>query len=104
MFVVGGKVYIYFFIFEVEKNGLIGVLKLLFLLKVVLENLLCFEDGCMVIKDDIVVCVEWLKNKILIYEIFYCFVCVFMQDFIGVLVVVDLVVMWDVVVKLGGDL
>jgi aconitate hydratase len=50
---VGDKTYTYFSIPDAEKNGLEGVSKLPFSLKVVLENLLRFEDGRTVTKDDI---------------------------------------------------
>ena len=99
----GGKTYTYFSIPEAEKNGLDGVSKLPFSLKVVLENLLRFEDGRSVTKDDIIACAEWLKTKKSTQEISYRPARVLMQDFTGVPAVVDLAAMRDAAVKLGGD-
>ncbi len=50
---VGGKTYTYFSLPEAEKNGLAGIARLPFSLKVLLENLLRFEDGRSVTADDI---------------------------------------------------
>ncbi|MBO6509188.1 MAG: aconitate hydratase, partial [Roseibium sp.] len=99
----GGKTYTYFSIPEAEKNGLEGVSRLPFSLKVVLENLLRFEDGRSVTKDDIVACAEWLKTRTSTHEIAYRPARVLMQDFTGVPAVVDLAAMRDAAVKLGGD-
>ncbi|MCK7612327.1 aconitate hydratase AcnA [Roseibium sediminicola] len=99
----GGKSYTYFSIPEAEKNGLAGVSRLPFSLKVVLENLLRFEDGRTVTKEDIVACAEWLKTKTSSHEISYRPARVLMQDFTGVPAVVDLAAMRDAAVKLGGD-
>ena len=49
----GGKEYVYFSLPEAEKNGLDGINRLPFSLKVLLENLLRFEDGRTVSADDI---------------------------------------------------
>ncbi|WP_349358721.1 aconitate hydratase AcnA [Stappia sp.] len=100
---VGDKTYTYFSIPEAEKNGLDGVSKLPFSLKVVLENLLRFEDGRTVTKEDIVACAEWLKTRKSSHEISYRPARVLMQDFTGVPAVVDLAAMRDAAVKLGGD-
>jgi aconitate hydratase len=100
---VGDKTYTYFSIPEAEKNGLEGVSKLPFSLKVVLENLLRFEDGRTVTKEDIVACAEWLKERKSSHEISYRPARVLMQDFTGVPAVVDLAAMRDAAVKLGGD-
>ncbi|UES48859.1 aconitate hydratase AcnA [Roseibium aggregatum] len=99
----GGKTYTYFSIPEAEKNGLEGVSRLPFSLKVVLENLLRFEDGRTVTKADIVACAEWLKTRKSDHEISYRPARVLMQDFTGVPAVVDLAAMRDAAVKLGGD-
>jgi aconitate hydratase len=99
----GGKTYTYFSIPEAEKNGLSGVSRLPFSLKVVLENLLRFEDGRTVTKDDIIACAEWLKTRKSSHEISYRPARVLMQDFTGVPAVVDLAAMRDAAVKLGGD-
>ncbi|MEO9773331.1 aconitate hydratase AcnA [Roseibium sp.] len=99
----GGKTYTYFSIPEAEKNGLEGVSRLPFSLKVVLENLLRFEDGRTVTREDIVACAEWLKTRKSSHEISYRPARVLMQDFTGVPAVVDLAAMRDAAVKLGGD-
>ncbi|MEP3045545.1 MAG: aconitate hydratase AcnA [Roseibium sp.] len=101
--VAGGKTYTYFSIPEAEKNGLVGVSKLPYSLKVVLENLLRFEDGRTVTREDIVACAEWLKTRKSTHEIAYRPARVLMQDFTGVPAVVDLAAMRDAAVKLGGD-
>ncbi len=100
---VGDKTYTYFSIPEAEKNGLEGVSRLPFSLKVVLENLLRFEDGRTVTKEDIVACADWLKERKSTQEISYRPARVLMQDFTGVPAVVDLAAMRDAAVKLGGD-
>lgn len=104
-FSVGGVLVVYYLIEVVSDVGFGDFLRLFVLLKVVLENLLCFEDdGWMVSVDDIKVFVEWVdKGGQNLCEIVYCLVCVLMQDFIGVFVVVDLVVMCDGIKLLGGD-
>ncbi|WP_299818365.1 aconitate hydratase AcnA [uncultured Roseibium sp.] len=99
----GGKTYTYFSIPEAEKNGLEGVSRLPFSLKVVLENLLRFEDGRTVTREDILACAEWLKTRKSSHEISYRPARVLMQDFTGVPAVVDLAAMRDAAVKLGGD-
>ena len=50
---VGSKTYVYYSLKAAEKNGLKGISKLPFSLKVLLENLLRFEDGKTVKKSDI---------------------------------------------------
>ncbi|KFL25791.1 aconitate hydratase [Devosia sp. 17-2-E-8] len=100
---VGGKTYTYFSIPEAEKNGLPGVSKLPHSLKVVLENLLRFEDGRTVTKEDIKAFVTWLTEKTSEHEISYRPARVLMQDFTGVPAVVDLAAMRDATAKLGAD-
>ncbi|OKL44922.1 aconitate hydratase AcnA [Pseudovibrio exalbescens] len=100
---VGDKSYTYFSIPDAEKNGLEGVSKLPFSLKVVLENLLRFEDGRTVTKEDIQAVAQWLVNRKSSHEISYRPARVLMQDFTGVPAVVDLAAMRDAAVKLGGD-
>jgi aconitate hydratase len=73
-------------------------------LKVLLENLLRFEDGVSVSKDDIQALANWLSNKgTLEHEISFRPARVLMQDFTGVPAVVDLAAMRDAMVKLGAD-
>ena len=100
---VGDKSYTYFSLPEAEKNGLSGISKLPNSLKVVLENLLRFEDGRTVTKADIQACADWLKTKSSTQEISYRPARVLMQDFTGVPAVVDLAAMRDATAKLGAD-
>jgi len=98
-----GKTYTYFDLTEAEKNGLDGVSRLPFSLKVILENLLRHEDGRTVTADDIRAMAGWLKERRSTREIAYRPARVLMQDFTGVPAVVDLAAMRDATAKLGGD-
>ncbi|GIL00481.1 MAG: aconitate hydratase [Alphaproteobacteria bacterium] len=101
---VGGKDYVYYSLVEAEKNGLAGVSRLPFSLKVLLENLLRFEDGRSVTADDIRAVAQWLDNRgAAEKEIAYRPARVLMQDFTGVPAVVDLAAMRDATLALGGD-
>ncbi len=100
---VAGVTYDYFSLLEAEKNGLEGISRLPFSLKVLLENLLRYEDGASVDADDIKACAEWLKTKSSTREIAYRPARVLMQDFTGVPAVVDLAAMRDAMVTMGGD-
>ncbi len=102
--VVGTKTYHYFSLKQAEKNGLSGVSKLPYSMKVLLENLLRFEDGRSVTKEDIAGVAEWVVNKGKTEkEIAFRPARVLMQDFTGVPAVVDLAAMRDAVTKLGGS-
>ena len=101
---VGTKKYVYYSLKAAEKNGLAGISKLPFSMKVLLENLLRFEDGRSVTKADIEAFVGWLGDKGKAgKEIGFRPARVLMQDFTGVPAVVDLAAMRDGVVALGGD-
>ncbi|KKB08312.1 aconitate hydratase AcnA [Devosia chinhatensis] len=100
---VGGKTYTYYSIVEAEKNGLAGVSRLPSSMKVVLENLLRFEDNRTVKKEDIQAIAEWLVSRTSEYEIQYRPARVLMQDFTGVPAVVDLAAMRDATAKLGAN-
>ncbi|MBF9033464.1 aconitate hydratase AcnA [Rhodobacterales bacterium HKCCE2091] len=101
---VGDKSYAYYSIPAAEAAGLGEFSKLPASLKVVLENLLRFEDGKTVSVDDIKAFGDWAKmggkNP---REIAYRPARVLMQDFTGVPAVVDLAAMRDGIVALGGD-
>jgi aconitate hydratase len=100
----GGRDYVYFSLAEAEKNGLSGISRLPFSMKVLLENLLRNEDGQSVTKKDIEAVAAWLADKGSAgYEIAYRPARVLMQDFTGVPAVVDLAAMRDAMVALGGD-
>jgi aconitate hydratase len=100
---VGTKTYVYYSLPVAEKNGLKGISRLPFSMKVLLENLLRHEDGRSVSKDDIQACAQWLKTKSSDREIAFRPARVLMQDFTGVPAVVDLAAMRDAMKNLGGD-
>ena len=101
---VGAKTYTYFSLKAAEKNGLKGISKLPYSLKVLLENLLRFEDGRSVTKGDIEAIAKWVKNRGKDEkEIAFRPARVLMQDFTGVPAVVDLAAMRDAMKGLGKD-
>jgi aconitate hydratase len=100
---VGTKTYAYYSLPAAEKNGLKGISRLPFSLKVLLENLLRNEDGRTVTKEDLQGVAQWLKTKTSEREIAFRPARVLMQDFTGVPAVVDLAAMRDAMKKLGGD-
>ena len=98
----GGEKYAYYSLAEAAKQ--IGdISRLPFSLKVLLENLLRFEDGRSVTVDDIKAFSAWLKDGKSTREIAYRPARVLMQDFTGVPAVVDLAAMRDAMKKLGED-
>src|SRR5882762_3927512 len=72
-------------------------------LKILLENLLRFEDGVNVTKSDIEALLKWDPNALPSYEIAFTPARVIMQDFTGVPCIVDLAAMREAIVRLGGD-
>ena len=100
---VGSKTYVYYSLPTAEKNGLKGISKLPYSMKVLLENLLRNEDGRTVKKDDIVAVSKWLRKRKLEHEVAFRPARVLMQDFTGVPAVVDLAAMRNAMQKLGGD-
>ncbi len=100
---VGSKTYAYYSLPIAEKNGLKGISRLPFSMKVLLENLLRNEDGRSVSKEDIQAVAQWLKTKTSEREIAFRPARVLMQDFTGVPAVVDLAAMRDAMEHLGGD-
>ena len=100
----GGRDYGYYSIAAAQEAGLGDFDRLPAALKVVLENMLRFEDGLTVRTDDIRAFAEWAasggRNP---REIAYRPARVLMQDFTGVPAVVDLAAMRDGIVGLGGD-
>src|SRR5258708_4509979 len=100
---VGTKSYIYYSLPVAEKNGLKGISRLPFSMKVLLENLLRNEDGRTVAKDDLLAFTQWLKAKTSEREIAFRPARVLMQDFTGVPAVVALAAMRDAMKHLGGD-
>ena len=100
---VNGKDYAYYSFAKAEKT--IGdVSKLPFSLKVLLENMLRFEDGGFTVStDDAQAIADWQKNPATGKEIQYRPARVLLQDFTGVPCVVDLAAMRDAISKLGGE-
>ncbi len=99
---VGGKPYAIYSLKAAAAH--IGDLsKLPFSLKVLLENLLRFEDGRSVTTEDIAAFAAWLKTGTSDREIAYRPARVLMQDFTGVPAVVDLAAMRDAMRALGED-
>ncbi|HYC05247.1 MAG TPA: aconitate hydratase AcnA [Azospirillaceae bacterium] len=100
---VGAKSYDYFSLKAAEAAGLGDMSRLPFAMKVLLENLLRFEDGRTVSVDDVKAVAQWLVDKRSDREIAYRPARVLMQDFTGVPAVCDLAAMREAMVKLGGD-
>jgi len=101
-FDVGGKTYTFYSLKKAAAK-LGDVSRLPFSMKVLLENLLRFEDGDTVTRDDIQALVDWQQDRKSDREIQYRPARVLMQDFTGVPAVVDLAAMRDAMAKLGGD-
>ena len=100
---VGGKQVAYYSLKKAsEKIG--DISRLPFSMKVLLENLLRFEDGGFTVSTDHVqALVDWQKNPVTGAEIQYRPARVLLQDFTGVPCVVDLAAMRDAIATLGGD-
>jgi aconitate hydratase len=81
----------------------LNVDRLPFSLKILLENLLRFEDGVNVTKGDIEALLKWEPKAPPSHEIAFTPARVIMQDFTGVPCIVDLAAMREAIVKLGGD-
>jgi len=97
---VGGKEYEIYKLDAVQEGH---VERLPFSLKILLENLLRFEDGRDVTRDDILTLANWDPAAAPSTEISFTPSRVILQDFTGVPAVVDLAAMRDAVVKLGGN-
>ena len=94
---IGGKDYKYYSLSEAEINGLNGISKLPKSLKVLLENLLRYEDELTVTKNQIEAIKNWLKNKKSSTEIAYRPARVLLQDYTGIPAVADLAAMREAV-------
>ncbi|HET9217924.1 MAG TPA: aconitate hydratase AcnA [Terriglobia bacterium] len=99
----GGSRYDYFSLELAEKAGAGAIAGMPFSLKIMLENLLRFEDGSTVSKDDVLALVRSASALPQDKEIAFRPARVLMQDFTGVPAVVDLATMRDVIKKMGGD-
>ncbi len=99
---VDGQAYDYFSIAEAAKQ--IGdISRLPYSLKILLENLLRYEDDRSVNVDDVKALKEWLKDCKSTHEVAYRPARVLMQDFTGVPAVVDLAAMREAMTALGGN-
>jgi len=94
---VDNKIYNIFSLNEAEKNGLEGISKLPKSIKVLLENLLRFEDEKSVKKEQILSIKSWLNKKNSKTEIAFRPARVLMQDYTGIPAVADLAAMRDAV-------
>ena len=94
---VKGKNYKYYSLVEAEKNGLKDISKLPKSLKVLLENLLRYEDDLSVTKDQIEAIKQWIDDKKSTKEIAYRPARVLLQDYTGIPAVADLAAMREAV-------
>jgi aconitate hydratase len=101
--IVNNSEYKYYSILEAEKNGLNGVSKLPKSLKVLLENLLRYEDNASVTKNQIDAIKDWLKTKKSSTEIAYRPARVLLQDYTGIPAVADLAAMREAVKEKDKD-
>ncbi len=99
---VGGKSYEYYSL-SAAADAIGDISRLPFSLKVLLENLLRFQDERTVSVEDVKAMFGWLAERRSTREIAYRPARVLMQDFTGVPAVVDLAAMRDAMVKMNGD-
>jgi len=97
----GGQTYQIFRLSALEKAGF-DLKRIPFSIKIMLENLLRFEDGSTVKRSDIEYVAKW-DTKATPQEINFRPARVVLQDFTGVPCVVDLAAMRDALAKLGAD-
>ena len=100
---VNGKDYVIFSLTQAENNGLKDISKLPKSLKVLLENLLRYEDNKTVDKTQINAIQSWLNTKTSDTEIAYRPARVLMQDYTGIPAVADLAAMRDAVKAKNKD-
>lgn len=102
-FSIGNHSFTFFSLRQLEKAGVGSIVRLPISLKILLENLLRQEDGRVVRQEDIQALAGWNPTATPDKEIAFMPARVLLQDFTGVPCVVDLVVMRDAMVKMGGD-
>ena len=100
---INNKEYNYYSLSEAEKNGLEGIGKLPKSLKVLLENLLRYEDDLSVTKSQIEAIKNWLETKKSKTEIAYRPARVLLQDYTGIPAVADLAAMREAVEEKNKD-
>ena len=99
---VGSREYTYFRLAALAERGHdLGTLP--YSLKILLENLLRFEDGRSVTAADVAALAGWKPGRPSTKEIAYRPARVLLQDFTGVPCVVDLAAMRDAIATMGGD-
>nr|MDQ6930726.1 aconitate hydratase AcnA [Candidatus Eremiobacteraeota bacterium] len=101
--VVGDRTYSYYRLGALEGAGFKNVAKLPFSMKILLENLLRFEDQRTVHRADIEFLAKWDPHSKEQREIAFRPARVLLQDFTGVPAVVDLAAMRDAMAQMGGD-
>ena len=99
---VGTKEYTYFRLAALAERGA-DLATLPYSLKILLENLLRFEDGRSVVAGDVEALASWKPGAPSSKEIAYRPARVLLQDFTGVPCVVDLAAMRDAIATMGGD-
>ena len=99
----GDRAYAYFRLDALERSGIANLARLPFSLKILLENLLRFEDGNSVTRQDIEALARWDRHGKSEREIAFTPARVLLQDFTGVPCVVDLAAMRDAMAEMGGD-
>ncbi|MGH7757174.1 MAG: aconitase family protein, partial [Vulcanimicrobiaceae bacterium] len=99
----GDSSYTIFRLDALEKAGIANVARLPYSMKILLENLLRFEDDRSVTCEDIVALAQWNPAQPNAREIAYRPARVLLQDFTGVPAVVDLAAMRDAMAAMGGD-
>lgn len=100
---VGDQEYSYYSLQAVTQAGLKNVARLPFSLKVLLENLLRYEDGIRVSLDDVKTLANWDPKVVSDHEIAFSPARILMQDFTGVPAIVDLAAMRDAMQSQGDD-
>jgi len=100
---VNGKNFDYFSLKAAEEKGVGSITRLPYSMKVLLENLLRYEDGRSVTTDDIKAAASWDGKPNADDEIAFRPARVLLQDLTGVPAVVDLAAMREAMVKIGGD-
>ena len=100
---IGNKKFKFYSLKNAEENGLNGISKLPKSLKVLLENLLRYEDDLSVTKNQIESLKNWLKDKKSKTEIAYRPARVLLQDYTGIPAVADLAAMREAVKEKNKD-
>jgi aconitate hydratase len=99
---VGDRTYTYFRLDALEARGF-DIATLPFSLKVLLENMIRYEDGRSVVAGDVEAVAGWKPGTTVDSEIAFRPARVLLQDFTGVPCIVDLAAMRDAIATMGGD-